>query len=254
MKRFQGKVAVVTGAGQGAGRAASRLFAQEGASVVVNDRDSGAADRLVDEIVRSGCVAIPDSGDVSTADGAEGVVARAVETFGGLDILVNVCQPECDRPLVDTTAEDFERAVRLTLKAAFMPTRSAGVQFRQQRSGRVVTITSNAGLGASRQVASAAASEGIVGMTRTAARDLGRYGVTCNVIAMSATSDDDSESAAALAGTLCLDLSSHVNGVVFGVDGADLWTYSNPSVVRSFHKWGPSTLDEMDLLFPSLFE
>jgi NAD(P)-dependent dehydrogenase (short-subunit alcohol dehydrogenase family) len=230
------------------------LFAREGASVVVNDRDAGTADRLAAEIVRSGGQGVPDSGDVSTADGAEGVVARAVETFGGLDILVNVCQPDCDRPLVDTTAEDFERAVRLTLKGAFMPTRSAGVQFRQQRSGRVVAITSNAGLGDSGRASSAAASEGIVGMTRTAARDLGRYGVTCNVIAVSAASDVDSESAAALAGTLCLDLSSHVNGYVFGVDGGDLWTYSNPSVVRGFHKWGPSTLDEMDNLFPTLFE
>ena len=254
MHRFQGKVAVVTGAGQGSGRAASMLFAQEGASVVVNDRDSGAAARLVDEIVRSGGQAVPDSGDVSTADGAEGVVARAVETFGGLDILVNVCHPDCDRPLVETTPDDFERAVRLNLKGAFMPTRSASVQFRQQRSGRVVTITSNAGLGDSGGATSAAASEGVVGMTRTVARDLGRYGVTCNAIALSAVSDDGSESAAALAATLCLDDSSHVNGIVFGVDGGDILTYSNPAVVRSFHKWGPSTMDEMDSRFPSLFE
>ncbi|MYD51605.1 MAG: SDR family NAD(P)-dependent oxidoreductase [Dehalococcoidia bacterium] len=254
MHRFQGKVAIVTGAGQDAGRAASMLFAREGASVVVNDRDSGTAQRLVEEIVRSGGQAVPDSGDVSTADGAEGVVARAVETFGGLDILVNVCQPDCDRPLVETTAEDFERTVRLTLKGAFMPTRSASVQFRQQRSGRVVSITSNAGLGDSGGASSAAASEGIVGMTRTAARDLGRYGVTCNAIAMSEASDDGSQSVASLAATLCLDDSSHVNGIVFGVDGGDILTYSNPAVVRSFHKWGPSTLDEMDLLFPSLFE
>ena len=118
-----------------------------------------------------------------------------------------------------------------------MPTRSASVQFRQQRSGRVVTITSNAGLGDSGGASSAAASEGIVGMTRTAARDLGRYGVTCNAIAMSATSHDGSQSAAALAATLCLDDSSHVNGIVFGVDGGDILTYSNPAAVRSFHKW-----------------
>ena len=254
MRRFRGKVVVVTGAGHGAGRAASMVFAQEGASVVVNDLDSGAAGRLVDEIVRSGGVAVPDSGDVSTADGAEEVVGRAVETFGGLDILVNVRFPNRDETLVKTTADDFERVVRHTLKGAFMPTRSASVQFRQQRSGRVVTITSNAGLGDPTGVGMAAASEGIIGMTRTAARDLGRYGVTCNVIAMSATSDDDSESAAALAGTLCLDVSSHVNGIVFGVEGGNLWMYSNPSIIRSFHKWGLSTMNEMDNLFPSLFE
>ena len=254
MQRFQGKVAIVTGAGQGAGRAASMLFAQEGASVVVNDTDSGTADRLVDDIVRSGGQAVPDSGDVSTADGAEGVVALAVETFGGLDILVNVRQPDIDRPLVETTPDDFERIVRLNLKGAFMPTRSASVQFRQQRSGRVVTITSNGGLGDSGGASSAAASEGVVGMTRTVARDLGRYGVTCNAIAMNETTERGSHSAAALAATLCLDDSSHVNGIVFGVDGGDILTYSNPAAVRSFHKWGPSTLDEMDKLFPTLFE
>ena len=254
MQRFRGKVAVVTGAGQGAGRAASMLFAQEGASVVVNDIDAGAAQSVVGEIIRSGGGAVSDAGDVSTADGAEGVVARAVETFGGLDILVNVRLVSCDLPLVETTAEDFDHVVRDTLKSAFMPTRSASVQFRQQRSGRVVTIARNAGIGEPGRAASAAASEGVIGMTRTAARDLGRYGVTSNVIAMSETSENGLESTAALAATLCLDVSAHVNGIVFGVDGGDISTYSNPAIARSFHKWGPFTMDEMDDLFPTLFE
>ena len=245
---------IVTGAGQGAGRAACTLFAREGASVVVNDFDAGAAQSVAEETNRLGGAAVPDSGDVSTLDGAEGVVARAVETFGGLDILVNVRLLYCDLPLVETTAEDFDHAVRHTLKGAFMPTRFASVQFRQQRSGRVVTTASNAGLGDAGRTASAAASEGIVGMTRTAARDLGRYGVTCNAIAMSETSENGLDTAAALAGTLCLDVSSHVNGIVFGVDGSDISTYSNPAIARSFHKWGLSTMDEMDNLFPTLFE
>ena len=254
MRRFRGKVAVVTGAGHGAGHAASLMFAQEGASVVVNDSDSETAKRIANEIVLSEGVAVPASGDTSTAEGAEGVVARAVESFGGLDILVNVSHPDCDRPLVEMTPDDFERTVRHTLKGAFMPTRCASVQFRQQRSGRVVTITSDAGLGDPGRATSAAVSEGIVGMTRTVARDLGRYGVTCNAIALSESSESSSDSAAALAGTLCLDVSSHVNGNVFGVDGGDLCTYSNPSIIRSFHKWGLSTMNEMDNLFPSLFE
>ena len=135
-----------------------------------------------------------------------------------------------------------------------MPIRAASVQFRQQRSGRVVTVTSNAGLGDLGRAASAAASEGVVGMTRTVARDLGKYGVTCNALAMSDASENGHESAAALAGTLCLDVSSHVNGIVFGVADGDLWTYSNPAIARSFHKWGPSTMDEMEDLFPTLFE
>ncbi len=255
MQRFRGKVAVVAGAGYGVGHAASILLTSEGASVVVNDTDIEAAERVVRDIGLAGGTAISDFGDVSTLEGSEGVVARAVESFGGLDILINASMSTCELPLLETTVEGFDQVIRHTLKGAFMPTRAASVQFRQQRrGGRVITITSDAGLGHSNGVSVAAASEGIIGMTRTVARDLGRYGVTCNAIAMSATSDDDSESAAALAGTLCLDLSAHVNGNVFGVDGGDLWTYSNPSIVRSFHKWGPSTLDEMDLLFPTLFK
>ena len=121
MQRFRGKVTVVTGAGQGAGRTASILFAREGASVVVNDIDAGAAQSVVGEIIRSGGGAVSDAGDVSTVDGAEGVVARAVETFGGLDILVNVRLVSCDLPLVETTSEDFDHLVRHTLKGAFMP-------------------------------------------------------------------------------------------------------------------------------------
>ena len=254
MQRFRGKVAVVTGAGQGAGRAACLLFAHEGASVVANDSDDAAAQSVVGMAIRSGGAAVADSGDVSTVDGAEGVVARAVETFGGLDILVNTRELDRNLPLVETTSEDFDHVVNHTLKGAFMPTRAASVQFRQQRSGRVVTVTSNAGIGDQGRAASAAASEGVVGMTRTVARDLGKYGVTCNALAMSDASENGRKSAAALAGTLCLDASSHVNGIVFGVAGGDLWTYSNPAIARSFHKWGPSTMDEMDDLFPTLFE
>ena len=254
MQRFHGKVAIVTGAGRGAGLAASMLFAEEGASVVVNDTDHAAAQSVADEISQLGAAAVSHSSDVSTLNGAEGVVAHAVETFGGLDILLNSRLLDCDLPLVETTAEDFDHVVRHTLKGAFMPTRAASVQFRQQRSGSVVTIAPNAGIGEPGRAASAAASEGIVGMTRTVARDLGRYGVTSNAIAMSATSDNRLESAAALAATLCLEVSAHVNGIVFGVDGGDISTYSNPAIARSFHKWGPSTMDEMDSLIPTLFE
>ena len=255
MQRFRGKVAVVTGAGQGVGHAASILLACEGASVVVNDTDPEAAECVVKEIGLAGGIAVSDLGDVSTLEGSEGVVARAVESFGGLDILMNARTTTCDLPLLETSAEAFDEVVRHTLKGAFMPTRAASVQFRQQRrGGRVVTITSNAGLGDSRGVSVAAASEGIVGMSRTVARDLGRYGVTCNAIALSEFNEIGNRSAAALAATLCLDSTAHVNGIVFGVSDGDLWTYTNPEIERSFHKWGQSSMDEMDRHFPTLFE
>lgn len=255
MQRFRGKVAVVTGAGQGAGRAASVLLAGEGSSVVVNDTDSKAAESTVREIGLAGGTAVSDFGDVSTLEGSEGVVAHAVESFGGLDILINARTAMSGPPLLETTAEGFDEVVRHALKGAFMPTRAASVQFRQQRrGGRVITITSDAGLGKAYGVSVAAASEGIIGMSRTVARDLGRYAVTCNAIALSKLSEVGSESAAALAASLCLDSASHVNGIVFGVNDGDIWTYTNPAIERSFHKWGPSSMDEMDQHFPTLFE
>ena len=255
MQRFRGKVAIISGAGRGVGRAASILLAGKGASVVVNDTDSDAADHVVKEIGLAGGVAVSDCGDVSTLEGSEGVVARAVETYGGLDILINARTTISELPLLETTAEGFDEVVRHTLKGAFMPTRAASVQFRQQRrGGRVVTITSDAGLGDSAGVSMAAASEGIIGMTRTVARDLGRYAVTCNAIALSDATEIANDSAAALAATLCLDSASNVNGIVFGVSDGDIWTYSNPAIERSFHKWGPSTMDDMDERFPMLFE
>jgi len=152
------------------------------------------------------------------------------------------------------TPEDFDFVISHNLKGTFMPTRSASVQFRQQRSGRIVSITSDAGLGQVGRSNYAAASEGVVGMTRSVGRDLGKYGVTCNSISVSANRDHDCESAASLAVVLCLDVSSHVNGIVFGVRGSDVWTYSNPAITRSVHKWDQFTMDEMDELFPTLFE
>lgn len=254
MGRFDGKVAIVIGAGNGAGLAAARLLAKEGASVIVNDVRSDMADSVAEEINSNGGTAVADSGDVSTVHGADGVVARAVETFGGLDVLINNRVVSHDRPISEMTVEEFDFVVRHNLKGTFMPTRSASVQFRQQGSGRIVSITSDAGLGEVGRSNYAAASEGIVGMTRSVARDLGRYGVTCNAISVSANRDDDCESAASLAALLCRDVSSHVNGIVFGIEDGEVSTYSNPTIVRSIHKWGSFTMDEMDRLVPTLFE
>lgn len=252
MGRFDGKSVIVTGAGQGAGRKACILMAREGASVLVVDDDAAAAESSLAAIRGHGGAGLMHCADVSTAGGAEGVVARAVEEYGGLDILVNARMAAQDLPILNMTSLDFDATVRHNLKGAFMPTRSASVQFRQQRSGRIVSITSDAGRGSAGQAGLAAASEGIIGMTRTAARDLGRYGVTCNVISVSDGGSRTSEGAASLAAVLCLDAASHVNGIVFGVDEARAWTYSNPAILRSFHTWGGFTMDEMDSLFPAL--
>ena len=274
--RFEGKVAVVTGAGRGIGRQVALLLAEEGASVVVNDtgRDADGtapshapADQVVDEIRSAGRDAVSSYDDVALMEGGEGVIEASIESFGHLDVLVNCVAVLRDRTIDRMTPEDFDMVIRSTVKGTFTPTKYAAVHFRQQRSGRVVNLTSDAGLVGVGRSNFAAASEAIVGLTRTVARDLGKYGVTCNAISSGAESGplfdvgddgkgpgdlDGLENVAPLAVFLCGGAVPHVNGYVFGVRGGGIYVYSNPSVQRSIHKWGTFTMDEMDGQAPGL--
>ena len=252
--RFEGKVALVTGAGRGVGRAIALLLAEEDASVVVNDLECGAADAVVAEIEATGAAAVASCHDVSDMEGGERAVQTAIDRYGRIDVLVNAAGECLERPVRETAPEDFERLVRSNLRGAFVPTRFAAIQFRQQRSGRIVNLTSDAGLGSPGMSAYAAASEAVVGFTRTVARDLGKYGVTCNAVSPSAGQDQDGvENAAALAALLCTEAVPNANGYVFGADGGSIYVYSNPAIERSIHKWGEYTMDEMDVLAPGLF-
>ena len=229
----------------------------------------------------SGGKAVASYEDVALMKGGERVVQRAVDDFGRLDVLVNSAGVLRDRRIEEMTPQDFHQVIRNNVKGTFTPTKFAAVLFRQQRSGRIVNMTSDAGLGSVGRSNYAAASEAIVGLTRTVARDLGRYGVTCNAISpMVETrlfpdadanqragagpsaamgewegpgSPDDPGNVAPLAVYLCTDASPNINGNVFGVQGGSILLYSNPSVEKSIHKWGRFTLDEMDALAPKMF-
>jgi NAD(P)-dependent dehydrogenase (short-subunit alcohol dehydrogenase family) len=254
--RFEGKVALVTGAGRGVGRAVALLLAEEGASVVVNDTVcDGAADAVTAEIEAEGGAAVASYDDVSDMGGGERAVRTAIDRYERIDILVNSAGMLLKRPIQETTPEEFERLVRSNVKGAFVPTKFAAIQFRQQRSGRIVNMTSDAGLGSTGMSAYAAASEAVVGLTRTVARDLGKYGVTCNAVSPAGgQSRDGIENAAALAVLLCTEAAPNANGYVFGADGGRIYVYSNPEIERSIHKWGDYTMDDMDALAPGLFE
>ena len=297
-ERFKDKVAVVTGAGRGIGRATALLLAQEGASVVVNDlgcevdgssASHAPADAVVEEITSAGGVAVANYDDVSEMSGGEAVVKTAVDSFGGINMLVNSIGVLKDRMIFEMSPEEFGLLVRNNLKGMFAPTKYASILFRQQRSGHIVNMTSDAGLGDIGRSNYAATSEGIIGLTRTVARDIGKYGATCNAISplastrlfpgsvdefreqmsppFSATAragfgdiplhevwddgePDDPRNVAALAAFLCTDALPNMNGRTFGIRRGSIFLYSEPAIEKSIFKGGVFTLDELDAMVP----
>jgi NAD(P)-dependent dehydrogenase (short-subunit alcohol dehydrogenase family) len=199
MGTLDGRVAIVTGAGRGIGRAHALLLAAEGASVVVNDigaewdgvgADERPAQKVVDEISAAGGQAVANHDDVSSWKGAADLVQAAVDTYGKLDVLVNNAGFLRDRMSFSTEEEDWDEVVRVHLKGHFAPCRHAAAHWRdrskggQEVSGRIVNTTSEAGLfGNVGQANYSAAKAGIVGMTLVLARELVKYGVTVNAIA-----------------------------------------------------------------------
>ncbi|TQK71360.1 MULTISPECIES: SDR family oxidoreductase [unclassified Nocardioides] len=196
---LEGRVAIVTGAGRGIGRAHALELARHGAKVVVNDfgvsaagegTDESPAHQVVAEIEAMGGEAVVNGADVADFAAAEAMVRQAIDTFGGLDILVNNAGFLRDRMLVNTSEEEWDAVVRVHLKGHFAPLRHAGAYWRaeakegRQRAARVINTSSGAGLqGSLGQTTYSAAKAGIAGMTLVAAVEMGRYGVTVNAIA-----------------------------------------------------------------------
>ncbi|MCC5477891.1 SDR family oxidoreductase [Streptomyces barringtoniae] len=197
-----GRVAVITGAGRGLGRAHALAFAAEGAEVVVNDLGvgldgtggtSGPAQQVVDEIRALGGEAVAHAGDIATAEGAASLVATALDTYGRLDTLVNNAGFLRDRMLVNLDEDAWDAVVRVHLKGHFLPLRHAAAHWRAEAKAgrmpdaRVINTSSGAGLlGSVGQGNYSAAKAGIVGLTLVAAAELGRYGVQVNAIAPAA--------------------------------------------------------------------
>lgn len=199
MGSLDGKVAIVTGAARGIGKAEALTLASEGAAVVVNDlgadlagkaqEQSGAAE-VVALIVEAGGRAVTNGDDVASYAGAERIVAGALDNFGRLDILVNNAGILRDRMSFNMPEEDFDDVVRVHLKGHFSMARTAGAYWRQRHkageevAGRIVNTTSEAGLfGSAGQANYAAAKGAIATLTITLAREYERFGVTVNAIA-----------------------------------------------------------------------
>lgn len=195
---LEGRVAIVTGAGRGIGRAHALELARQGAQVLVNDygvslsgeKDGSPAEEVVAEIEAAGGQAVVNGADVADFDQAAAMVQQAIDTYGGLDVLVNNAGFVRDRMLVNTAEDEWDAVIRVHLKGHFAPLRHAGAYWRAEakegrtRAARVINTSSGAGLqGSVGQTTYSAAKAGIAAMTLVAAAELGRYGVTVNAIA-----------------------------------------------------------------------
>lgn len=190
MSTLANRVAIVTGAGQGIGRAEALLLAQEGAAVVVNDYDAAAAKQVALEIVNAGGKAVADGANVGDWSAAEAMVQKAVDSFGGLDILVCNAGIVRDRMLFNMSQAEWDAVMDVHLRGHFAPLHFAARHWRarakngEQNHARVIFTSSEAGLfGNPGQANYSAAKAGIIGLCFDAAKELASAGVTVNVIA-----------------------------------------------------------------------
>ena len=273
---IDGRVAIITGAGRGIGASISRLFGREGAAMVVNDlggnpdgtgSDEGPAKQIADEIVAAGGKAVADGGDIGDTVTGERLVRTAVETFGRLDIVVNVAGILRDRMIFNLSEQDWDAVIRVHLKGHYSTVRPASAYWREQRNPqghyRIINFTSVSGLdGSPGQPNYAAAKMGIVGLTYSLAQGLARYGVTANAISPAATtrliatvqpdkrltregqpSEEDLERSpdniAPVALYLASEQSDWLTGRVVSSSGFEVGLYENPQVIRQLSSAGP---------------
>ena len=299
MGALDDKIVVVTGGGRGIGRATALLAGAEGATVIVVDNgcevdgtgeNPRVAAAVAEEIVSAGGKAEGLAFDVSTMAGAEAVMDHVLGVYQRIDGLVCAAGIRCDSPFTRMTEADWDAVINGNLKATFTIVRQATAAMRGQGAGSVVLLTSDLGLGSVGAANYAASTEGIVGMNRTVARDVGRTGVTCNAISplartrmFAGASDelrpaagirsadevagiarptptaawdgevapDDPSSVAPLVCFLMTPAAANVNGALFGVRGADIYLYSEPAVERQILTYGGRfSLDQLDELMP----
>src|SRR5215470_8195542 len=278
MGKLDGRVAIVTGSGRGIGSGVARLLAREGASVVVNDLgvaldgsnpDSTPAQQVVSAITGAGGRAAANVDDIADFDGAERLVRQAIESFGKLDVLVNVAGILRDRMVFNMSEQEWDAVIRVHLKGTFNTTRHASAYWREQRNPeghfRLINFTSGSGLhGAPGQPNYAAAKMGIVGFTYSCANALGRYGVTANAISPGAAtrmtesvpeerrrgparSDDERspDNVAPIVAYLSSVDSDWLTGRVIGASGYDVILFNNPEPVRQLTATSRWDVDEL---------
>ena len=283
-KRLEGKSIVITGSGRGIGRALAMMAASEGAKVVVNDpgvamdgsgSDQAPADEVVEAIRAAGGTAVANHDSVASMEAGERIIQTCVDAFGRIDCLINVAGILRDRMVFNMSEQEWDDVIAVHLKGHFACTKPAAAFMRQQRYGRIINFSSRSGLrGNVGQANYGAAKAGIAGFTRVVARDLGRYGVTCNAIAPMAitrmtASVPQQQRAGAPAGVvsaavqemlpehvapmtlyLATDDAWNINGQIFHVSGGMVSLARPETPVATINKSGKWTLEELATLVP----
>ena len=192
-KRLQSRVAIVTGAGHGIGKAYARRLAEEGASVVIAEIDAAAAERVAADLARAGHAALALRTDVSDAASAGDMARRTVERFGRIDVLVNnaaifATVPMSRAPFDQIDPAEWDRMMAVNLRGTWLACRAVAPQMRSQRYGKIVNISSGTALkGAAGRIHYVASKAGILGFTRTLAMEGGKDNICVNCVAPGST-------------------------------------------------------------------
>jgi NAD(P)-dependent dehydrogenase (short-subunit alcohol dehydrogenase family) len=273
MGLLDGKVAVVTGGGTGIGRAVSIGLAAAGAKVVVNDYgvsvdgqdpSSAPANEVVEVIRKHGGQGIASPESVATMAGGKAVIDLALKEFGDLHVLVCCAGILRERMIFNMAEEEWDAVVAVHLKGHFTVMRPATAHMREKKRGCIIGFTSTAGLeGSPGQPNYSAAKEGIVGLVRSTALAMAKYGVRCNAISPTAdtrmtqrlpserrgaATATPPEAIAPVVAYLASDRAAHITGQVIGVRGTEVSVYSHPAPIRTATNttpWTPEDLAEV---------